>query len=287
MVKAEKERKAGAAGGEKEKAVRKTMLKKLLKYDYRGLFRILVPCYIIVASLAVFSGLSLLVLSGRVVNEWAKSLSMSLISMYSMSIFACVVFSEFLVPIYYYTKLFSKEGYLTLSIPASPEEHILSKLISGVCTSLLSFAVCLFSSLTMMFIGGEATFADIGTFFRKVGSLYYKNPEAFLYTLEILLLALEAFVFMPQVIMCCISLGQLSSKNRIVMAIVAYIVLQAFVQCVLIVVVTSSAFYFLSDFFSAIGVHGFLWFLILLSAGLNVGGFYLQRYILKNKVNLN
>ena len=46
-------------GDGKIKAVRGHMLKKLLKYDFRALFKFLVPCYIVLGALAVLCAICL------------------------------------------------------------------------------------------------------------------------------------------------------------------------------------------------------------------------------------
>ena len=273
---------------DKKKLVRREMLNKLMKYDYRALFRVLNICYIVIAGLSVLSGVAVRILrvAGNATTPGVAAFGSFVISIYALSAVACVVAPFWLILVHYYKSLFSAQGYLTLSIPASPEEHIFSKMFTSAVALLLSIVICAVSVLVMTLVGGLLDFADIGVFFRRVGSYISAHPlEFFLYVIEILLLFVFCLILSPHIYFCCISLGQIFAKNRILMAVVVYFAAQAILQAILSVLMIMDLGA-LFEFFDFIGPHGTLWFFVLLAAGLNVGGFFIQRYVLYNKVNL-
>lgn len=267
------------------KALRGSMLKKLLKYDYRALFKFLLPCYIVMFSLAVVVGISFLILKGSE-SVFAVRIFTSMVTLYVISVVVCLVLCEINIPVRFHKNLFSGEGYLTLSIPATPEEHIFSKLISGFTTVLLTFVVALVSAVIVFLASGELTFSEIGYFFRTLGQLIAGEPvSAIFYIIEILLLIPIVILVSLQIFQCCICIGQMFTKrNRIAMAVGVYLAFYAILQIVF--VWFAGTFVEVIDFFASLGGHGLMWFFIVLLAGVNVGAFFIQRHVLKKKVNL-
>ncbi|HIU58939.1 MAG TPA: hypothetical protein IAC57_02445, partial [Candidatus Scatosoma pullistercoris] len=103
--------------------VRKSMLKKLMKYDYRAQFRILGPCYLAVAGFTLIASVCIAMLK-YAQSDIAVWCMVSTNTVYGLAIAASAFFSFFNFLFCYYKSFFSKEGYLTLSIPATPEEHV-------------------------------------------------------------------------------------------------------------------------------------------------------------------
>ncbi len=118
------------------------MLKKLLSYDFKAIFK-----YWWIGAITT------LALSGvgagcGTILETEKELPGSVIVFATigmvlvvLSIFAFILFSELLVYIRFYKHLFTDEGYLTFTLPVKRHQILSSKLISGFVCCLLTFIV--------------------------------------------------------------------------------------------------------------------------------------------------
>ncbi len=118
------------------------MLKKLLSYDFKAIFK-----YWWIGALTT------LVLSGvgagcGTILKTEKELPPSVIIFATigmvlvvLSIFAFIIFAELLVYVRFYKHLFTDEGYLTFTLPVKRHQILSSKLISGFVCGLLTFIV--------------------------------------------------------------------------------------------------------------------------------------------------
>lgn len=163
-------------GDGKIKAVRGHMLKKLLKYDFRALFKFLVPCYIVLGALAVLCAICLPIaehmsasdVETGVVVPFMMAMS-SIIILYIVGVALCSAICIFNIAVHFLKNLFGAEGYLTLSIPATSEEHIFSKLISGFVTIFLTILVAIASILIVAVPYWREVFPALENFFVSLG----------------------------------------------------------------------------------------------------------------------
>lgn len=281
--------------GEPEKLVRGKMLKKLLKYDYRALFKFLLPAYIVLLAFATLLGICLATFQNRSFEDGVRFLVWFLVT-YAMGIFGVAIVCVVNIATRYQKNLFSDEGYLTLTIPATPEEHIFSKLISGFTTILLTIVVAGISVFILAFSSGlgssvSATlkdfFGEIADFFERIGS---KGVHGVFFAIEALLLILISAILQLGVIYSCVCVGQLFvNKNRKAAGWIAFAVYLAASQIFIFSPISSFGSIYSTDFWfanSPAGMHVLFWAMIVLSCAGVVGTFFLQRYIIKNKVNL-
>lgn len=130
----------------KLRAVRGRMVKKLLKYEWKAISPTLIICGIVLAALTLFicffgrGGFEFL-FQGSDPVEYPATTVLATILTIALYIGALMVI--LFVPIgisisRYHKNFFKEEGYLTFSIPASMEEHILAKHLSGILAMLVS-----------------------------------------------------------------------------------------------------------------------------------------------------
>lgn len=282
----------GTVGGEKRKAVRGKMLKKLLKYDYRALFRFLLPCYIVLFSLSVLFAITLPIArwaAGRTAEPGGDEFLVSILVMAEgfcmLAVFAALFCCFAGIVSRFYKNLFSSEGYLTLSIPATPEEHLLSKLVSGVTATFLT-VLAAFVAVLIVSIPYPDSELPFGLSVLKsiLSSFGIYDAEDVLLLIELVVAAVVGVVTFYQVLFACICTGQIfANKNRVAAGIIVFVVFFWVTQ-------------FISTFLGASGVlasirmlaggHILVWTNILIDAGLSVGLFFWERYVLKNKINL-
>jgi hypothetical protein len=166
------------------KPVRKRMLKKLLKYEFKELF----------PSLAIGVGLVLgfallLFVSGWFIPTTTSGPTQTSMSDYpfywGLAFFLFAGSSTFLsfVPLIsswkrYSKSFFQSEGYLTFSVPASVHEHLLAKHISAfVAYMVASFSVAIGIIMAITPVAGEQLFTGI---FGSLGDAFRENAGLFI-----------------------------------------------------------------------------------------------------------
>lgn len=274
------------------KAIRGSMLKKLLKYDFRALAKYLIPCYLAIAALSVISCVLFEIAEGASSSETAVKAATAFWSLLSLGVSASSVVSVIAVVSWFYKNLFSGEGYLTLSIPATPEEQLLSKLVSAFTATLLTSIITeLAQLLAYAPTLGTEYYVEQSTFAQLFKVCMNSNLPALAFV-EFFVFIFFLMLFSIQMYFVCICLGQMvTSKNRIGAAIGFYFAFSFGLGLILSFTMVDFLFDFLLgggwlEFFRSAGMHGLLWLGILVVAAADVGEFFLERYILKRKVNL-
>ena len=123
------------------------MVKKLFKHELQYYLRTLLPMYIVLGGVA---------LMGRFIEFFESAdkaysiLRTSSVVMLGITCAAVLGLTLLFCVVRYYKNLFTGEGYLTMTLPVSPQAHILVKLAAGLLVNVVSFvavvlAVCLFT----------------------------------------------------------------------------------------------------------------------------------------------
>ena len=134
------------------KRVRPRVLKKLLKYEFKALLK---P--ILFSAVAIVAVATYLFAFGFLIDFSESSGSAKYVLwILTMVIFVYGLLFMLVFPLIvcirrYSRNLFSSEGYLTLSIPASPEEHILAKRIAQYVVLLGTIIVAVLSLVLALF----------------------------------------------------------------------------------------------------------------------------------------
>ena len=135
------------------------MLGKLFKYDMRALSKVLLPVHGAVLAVGLLGVLAAFV--GYTLDDMAlKSTSVEVTIGMMTAVMAAVMLFSLLAMIIaagatlvviihrFYKNLFTDEGYLTLTLPASANQVVLAKLLAGLLWSLIDLAVvCLLSCM--------------------------------------------------------------------------------------------------------------------------------------------
>jgi len=170
------------------KKVRFRVLKKLLKYDFTALLPLTLVAVVTLVFHSVLLSIALSVEFGKIESEIMEDIWMLFTNIIGLLLYFNTIFIVCALPIFlsifrYYKNFFGKEGYLTFSIPASPEEQLLSKRISAIGVSALG-GLSAFISLWFVFftITGE-----------DIKFIFY-NGEGALIVAEIVLLFFLAII---------------------------------------------------------------------------------------------
>ena len=259
------------------------MVRKLMKHELFALFRILVffaaavVIFAVVGRLLVFANIE----RGDMGGTMAPLLVL-VIFFYASAIILFVAVAWGLGISRFYKTLFTGEGYMTLSLPAKPTQIVAAKMLSAFVAMAFAAAVsCL--SLLIFFVGWNAQIMQtIGEAFselaRLIGEVMAQEP---LLTFEFVVLGLAILPMSLLVVYAVISVGQLFTAHR-----KGYTWLLAFGVYIVGNVLNTTVLAPILELASEVSPHLSIWINIILIVLIDVGCWFLIRYILKNKVNL-
>ena len=200
------------------------MLRKLLKYDFKALFKFWWIAALINLALSIFGGLFTLIQS---CNYWIAELLSNFtggaIFLVNCSYVALIIVSFVLIFIRFYQNFFSDEGYLTFTLPVKRSQLLNSKVISGVAIVLASLVVCgvnvfimeLISTPAYQHNGGNIIYEYIGDRIHNLG------PVIWVYALETLVLTLAVVVLAVVMLYFCITFGSMIvKKGKLIISII-------------------------------------------------------------------
>ncbi len=207
------------------------MLRKILKYDFKFLFKYWWIGAVISLSLSVASGFCIRLLDTSlterelpaVVNSSATSvIALSIISYIAFSIIAMI-----LIFIRFYKNFFSDEGYLTFTLPVKRTHLINSKIITSVIIELATFVLIGLSVAFMIIIGFWEDFWTAKTWdtICKIFEFYFKDHVLcrVAYIIEALILIVLSVIFSNLFLFCCITFASIITKKaRVITAIGIY-----------------------------------------------------------------
>ena len=255
------------------------MLGKLMKHDIKNMGKLLLPLNVIVLLMSLVG--SILRVSGLFDLENATPLFGILLVTYIIGMAVIAVVAFFYPIIYFYRHLFSRQGYLTFTLPVCSWKILFSKTIVGYCWYLINIGVALFSIWAI-------------TGFLRIPEMHLTNLN--LYSREYIGMSFTAFMWWAVALTIfslfytllsayvSIAIGQLWSKHKIVGSIVAYLVIYTIVQ--ILVTFTILPFLFggfdvgrmvLVSFYASIIIGVILSVIFYITSGI----------ILKKKVNLD
>lgn len=271
----------------KLKPVRKRVLKKLLKYEYRALLKPLrVSLFVLIGLTAL---LFLIGLTLDIDGEDDSSLIVWILALIPY-LYACAIVAQ--VPLIasllrYRSNIFKKEGYLTMTLPVSAEEHFFAKRIAGVLATYI-FAVLValgfFVALSPLLfqIPAQELWQALGRFIGAIVEEGY-GFSAILFLIEFLIIGLLSPVLTYSVlgaIGCWFHRSM--SKIKVVFGLIGLYLLY------------SVGAYLVTSFFengllfeiTQLGVHTALWLYILAMVGLIVLLSRFEIRTLKHKFNI-
>lgn len=204
------------------------MLKRLLKYDFKSVFKYW--------WIAAVSSLALCVIGGACINvfqierDLPRVVNASAGLMLGISIFGLIAFlilSQILVFVRFYKNFFTDEGYLTFTLPVKRSSLLNSKLIMTVTASVATIIALAINVGAMILTGfSEKIFTKV--FWDNVVTICEDIIEEFgfyllVYAVEFIAIGILMIIFSVLFIYCCITLASIITKKaRIITAIGIY-----------------------------------------------------------------
>ena len=251
------------------------MVGKLIKHELFSTVR--------VAAIPAAVMMLLAILARIMLETSSEGLTLIIFMFYFFAVMATLLTGYFFGIHSFYQSLFTGNGYLTLSLPATPDQLIWSKLISAITVMFASIIVCMLSAC-IFFIGLSDEILDVIqtgiTVFEDILDLYVEINALLVF--EVILWTIISVPMSFLVFYAVMCIGQLFTvKNRKGIAIALYIGL-VFVWSILRQTVVTPILIKATE----TSVHLTMWLRIIFNAGLTVGCYFLVRYIIRNKVNL-
>ena len=268
------------------------MVKKLFKHEINAYLRIMLP---------VYGCLMIVAILGRFIQLFEADTTVyavingSSIFAYVVGVLICFGFSTFFSVVRFYKNLFTGEGYLTFTLPATPTQHLWVKLLTSLLFGFTSLIVVILSLMVIMAgdVFNEVTKALVymaKIFIPKIGF------HIWLYLLEGVILLILTASFGVLLYYTCISIGQLSKKNRVLCAVGVYIGYYFITQILGTIFMVVMTFLATTPFMEAIArfavdhtyafIHIILCILIVFTAVMSLVCFIITRHVMTKKLNL-
>ena len=269
------------------------MVKKLFKHEFLSYVRAMGIVYGILLTMAAATRIISLFESDT--NAYYIIRSFSNIT-YIVSAAATVGFAFVLGIVRFYKNMFSAEGYLTHTLPVTAGQHILVKAVTAVCVNWVSVIVALLS--VFIAIPYEEMKETLDGFLYIFGQLLALDSMQSIWVgLEYFILLVLSSFSSVMLYYACISLGQLSKKNRILAAVGVYFlyyILTQIVSTVVTIILTAlaSMSVYLYDILFWVGehpmeaYHTIMWVIIVFSLLFAIAEYLVIRWVLTKKLNL-
>lgn len=183
------------------------MLGKLLKYELKATSRVFIPLYIAILVVSIINGLSL-------------NLEIFNIQGLATIILMCLFISLFVITIVVTIQRFNKnllkdEGYLMFTLPVSSKSLVLSKYLTSLIWTFLSFIVALLS-FTIIFIIPTYKYFDYSYFINEFNLLFSNmlNLNILGQFFKITLLMVISYTIFIFNVYLSLSVGQLPIFNK-------------------------------------------------------------------------
>ena len=281
------------------------MVGKLLKYDLKAYFRVLAPAYLTLWAIA---------LANRIIQFFEPSIESMSAGLASATAYNIVFYSSVVamvlaalvvlvlsfiqIIVIFYRNLFSREGYLSFTLPVSTDQHLGAKVIGAFIVELASILAVVVAAVIASF--GEMLVECWKAFFYILGMLRAEIVEEFGaghfggWTAEFIIAVFVSMVLNILFYYLCITLGQRAKKNRVLAAFGVFFLFYVVMQ-----VLTTLFIIFASvnpEFFENIAnlivrnapgsLHLCMWIAILVSAAIAVLEYFIVRRLINRRLNL-
>ena len=193
------------------------MLKKLLKYDLRSVFRFWWIVALISVGMAVLGGFAQSILYNNDIPRVINVIASIVVFFSYFCMMGLAVLTQVLLFIRFYRNFFTDEGYLTFTLPVKRETLLNSKVLAGFIAMAAAAAVCALN-LSIIFAIPQYEVFRSGEFFSGIEEGLREIPDHLvgpLIVMGIEALVLAALVLLLSVLFlyCCITFGSMLVKK--------------------------------------------------------------------------
>ena len=208
------------------------MLVKLIKHELKATYKLIFILQVVMLVTAIFGRFFLISLDK---GDSPYALTVLFVLLYIMVIVVASYGTVIIYTMRFYKNLFTDEGYLMFTLPATPGQLLLSKTIVGSLWGMLDMII-VFVSLYLTF----STSKIIAVFIKIKSELDFDFSSIFFAIIGISIIGCISSAIM---IYFCITVGQLFSKHRILASVIAYLVLTVILQMIVLAVMAIFGFF--------------------------------------------
>lgn len=274
------------------------MLKKLFYHDFRALSRYMIPTVCILLGVCVLAGIFLSIYMANTEGMFEPGnflgglLSASVVMVYFFLVFGLMgaILAFYIIYILRVrSHMYGDEGYLTLAIPATPHEFTLSKLFSGTIWFYITAIAIVIGAIVSifiptLFIPGMTAGSGGGA----GGTVTTPATEVIASILNIFTFLLVMPISQVMFLQATVSFGSLlAGKSHIGISILFYIGVNfalSIIQSLCSELILFGAVAGTATYGGLMLLNGLISFLMY--AGLGVGTYFLNIWLLRRKINL-
>lgn len=202
------------------------MLRKLFYYDMKALS----PILLITHGALFFMSLIYFFIHAVLPEDMRNNWFLALYSLLLIVFLSCLcVFTQIYPGIRYYKNIYSDEGYLTNTLPVTPRQLILSKLLAGVLWGILDLAIL---AVCILLLIGNSILDFTAAIFDSL-STYHLYPAAFL----LCIISLFSIFSNLLMIYCAVAVGSYFRGHRVLGSIAGYFILCLINQLIYLIIV--------------------------------------------------
>lgn len=195
------------------------MVKKLCKYEIASYVKTMLPMLAVLGGVAVLNRIiQFFETDTTAYNIFFKSSLVFLI----ITMLVCLVMAFAVSVIRFYRNMFTQEGYLTMTLPVTPSQHLFAK-------TLTAFLCCVVTALTVLAAAAVASSGEpLVEVYKAVVYLLGKfvgimgKTNAVFIIIEAAVAVLLSLVSALLLFYGCCSVGQLAKKNKILLSVGVY-----------------------------------------------------------------
>lgn len=270
------------------------MLKKLFRYEFKAMGRLLLPLYGATVLMGIISAVvysfSPGVSNGSITIDGSgvvgATIFMIVMVMHVMLTLSAIIFS-YVFAIYRFKKnLLDCEGYLMNTLPVTTEQNILAKLLVSSIMELLAIITVMLSWF-LFALSSSISIKDVIASISAAMSFWFANVTVsdILIFIEVIILILVAFIQSNLMFYAAMSVGYSSNGRKTLKSIgmyVAFYMASQVVGTIILNVISISV----GDIESNAAGHMILLTSLIFSSAFSVGYWFLTNYFMKNKLNL-
>lgn len=259
------------------------MLGKLLKYDFRAMWKQFSMIWLAALVIALINRFTL-----PFNRQGGLGTENELLAVITISVFIGVMCAMFVVAMVFvltrfYRGLLGDEGYLMHTLPVKTWQLVFSKLVCAIVVTVVNVLVSFLAMFLMMPINWIEVF-DMELWKRLVQGML-RQPDALLYLAEFFLLCVVALSLMVTMVYLSMAIGHLFHRRRVLMSVVAFFALDIAGNLVISLVNELGLLGFLDEL-AMWGGHTGFWVGITLLLIPAVLMFLASSYLLKHRLNL-
>lgn len=208
------------------------MLRKLLKYDFRAIFKYWWILAISSIGLSFIGGICVRILANSLEPPVSEDIWVWVMLIAVLGLIACIlglsaflVATEIFIYVRFYQNLFSDEGYLTFTLPVKRRDILNSKLISGLVVNALTICMLIFDVFIILTISNDsetlALIRDAVSIFIQ-GTFEVVGAISIVYIIEAIILLLAMLISSFLLTLICITFAAVVAKKHKVFAAIGF-----------------------------------------------------------------